>query len=289
MTPGSRALGSALRKAREDAFPGTRLRGSLRRVALSLGISHSTLSQWETGKRVPAAEDVARLLTVLGVAGSRYARIMEIARHARQPNWVTTGLPGISQALSGILEYERTCNRLAVWAPLFIPGLLQSGDYARALIGRRDRSIAEIESRVKLRVGRRETLTRRNAPEYRAFIGEQALRQGVGGPEVMADQLRFVLKVDDEHENVTIQVVPIGNGAHDGLSGPFELYEFPDTPPSVLLEHLRSSLFLSDDDGGDDVQGFRDAAEKDLPRVALSVAKSRALIAEIVSEYERTT
>lgn len=287
MTPGSRALGSALRKAREDAFPGKLLRGSLRRVAIQLGIAHSTLSQWETGKRVPLPEDVARLLTVLGVAGDRYERIMAIARHARQPNWVTTGLPGISQALSGILEYERTCNKLTVWAPLLIPGLLQTGDYAREIMGHGHRALAD-EGRVKLRVGRRETLTRRNAPEYRAFIGEQALRQGVGGSEVMADQLRFVLKLNEEHENVTTWVVPIGNGAHDGLSGPFELYEFPDTPPSVLLEHLRSSLFLSDDDDGDDVQGFLDAAEKDLRRAALSVEDSRALIAEILEEIERT-
>ncbi|MGB3443404.1 MAG: DUF5753 domain-containing protein [Actinophytocola sp.] len=186
------------------------------------------------------------------------------------------------------MEYERTCNKLTVWAPLLIPGLLQTGDYARALIGRRDRPLADVESRVKLRVGRRETLTRRNPPEYRAFIGEQALRQGVGGPEVMADQLRFVLKLNEEHENVTTLVVPIGNGAHDGLSGPFELYEFPDNPPSVLLEHLRSSLFLSDDDDGDDVQGFLDAAEKDLRRAAHSEEDSLALIAEIVEEIERT-
>lgn len=288
-TPGSRALGSALRKAREDRFTGRERRGSVRRLATQLGYSHSTLSQWESGKRVPLPEDVARYLTALDVNPDRYDRIMEIARHARDPNWVTTGLPGVSQALSGILECERTCDTLTVWAPLLMPGLLQTGDYARTIMGGGDRPIGEIETRVKLRVGRRETLTRRGAPRYVAFIGEQALRQNVGGPETMADQLRFVLKLATEHANVTVRVVPIGNGWHDGLSGPFELYTFPDTPPIVLLEHHRSSLFLSDDEDGTDVEGFVDAAEKlSAEEVALSEEDSLALIANIQKEYERT-
>lgn len=288
-TPGALALGNALRDAHYAAFPPAERRGSVRRVAKAMGLSHSAISQWHSGDRIPAVEDVARYLTNLGITGGdTYDRIMEIARKARDRNWVTTGLPGVSQALSGILECERTCNALTVWAPLYIPGLLQTGDYARAIMANRNRPLAEIETRVKLRVGRRETLTRRNAPEYVAFIGEQALRQNIGGPEVMADQLRSALALDRERANVALRVVPIGGGAHDGLSGAFELFEFPDKPPIVLLEHFRSSLFLSDDDNSDDVEAFKREAVENLHRVSLSAEDSLTLIDEIAQEYERT-
>lgn len=286
-TPGAMALGSALRKAREDVNPGKLRRGSLRRLAAQLGIPHSTLSQWETGKRTPRVEDVARVLTALGVSGEKYNRIMDIARHAKDPTWVTTGLPGISQALSGIMEAERTCETLTVWAPSLIHGLLQTGNYARTIMGVGNRPRVEVETRVTLRAGRRDTLTRKDAPKYLALIGEQALRQNIGGPTVMAEQLSFILKLNDQLDNVTVQVVPIGNGWHDGLSGPFVLYTFKDTEPLVLLEHHRSSLFLRDDEDTNDVADFVDAAEN-IRHAALNVEDSLALIAEMAEEMERT-
>lgn len=284
-TPGSLALGSALRRAREEVFDGKERRGSLRRLAAQLGIQHTTLSQWETGKRIPKPEDVARVLTALNVTGERYQRVMDIARHARDPNWLTVGIPGVSSALAGVMECERICMSMTYWSPMLISGLLQTGDYARALMAGSGPP-SEISTRVTLRMGRRETLTRKNAPTFLALIGEQALRQNIGGPEVMANQLRFALKCA-EQANVTVQVVPIGNGLHDGLSGPFELYQFADMPPMVLLEHYRSSLFLSHDSGTDDVMAFVGAAEN-IRQAALSVEDSATLIIEVAQELEKT-
>lgn len=264
-------------------FDGKERRGSLRRLAAQLGIQHTTLSQWETGKRIPKPEDVARVLTALHVTGERYQRVMDIARHARDPNWLAVGIPGVSSALSGVMECERICESMTYWSPMLIPGLLQTGDYARALMADSG-TASEIATRVTLRMGRRETLTRTDAPTFLGLIGEQALRQNIGGPEVMANQLRFVLKCA-EGANVAVQVVPIGNGVHDGLSGPFELYQFADLPPVVLLEHHRSSLFLSDDGGTDDVMAFVDAAEN-IRRAALGVEDSATLIMEITRKLE---
>jgi len=103
----------------------------------------------------------------------------------------------------------------------------------------------------------------------------------------MAEQLSFVLKLNDQLDNVTVQVVPIGNGWHYGLSGPFVLYTFKDMEPLVLLEHHRSSLFLRDDGDTNDVAEFVDAAEN-IRHAALNGEDSLALIAELVQEMERT-
>jgi DNA-binding XRE family transcriptional regulator len=284
--PGGLALARALRTAREEAHPGKQLRGSLRRLANTLEIAHTTLSQWETGKRIPRVEDVVRLLTVLGVTGDKFERIVDIARHARDANWVTVGVPGVSQALAGVMECERTCTTLTVWGPLTIPGLFQTGDFARRIMTRKNRPQGEIDARVAMRLGRREVLTRRNPPTMLALIGEPALRERIGGPQVMADQLRHILKVAAELDNVTVRVVRTGNDWHSGMSGPFELYTFPDTPPIVLLEHHRSSVFLSDDDRTEDVVDFVDAVVE-IREVAMGEEESLALIAEILKETER--
>jgi transcriptional regulator with XRE-family HTH domain len=283
-TPGSTALGNALRKAREEAYPGKEHRGSMRRLAAQLGYAHTTISQWESGKRIPQPESVAKVLTALHVTGERFDHVMAIARRARDANWVTTGIPGVSHAFQNILKYERTCHTLTAWSPMIVPGLFQTGDYARAIMGASELPESELGTRVTLRVGRRDALTRKNAPTMLSLLGEQALRQNVGGPEVMAGQLRSILSVS-ELPNVTVQVVPIGIGWHDGLSGPFVLYVFPDAGPVVLLEHHRTSLFVSDDDDGYDVRGFMEAAEG-IRHAALGVEDSCAMIAGMVEEME---
>src|SRR5579885_3720362 len=103
-TPPGMALGRLLRQCREEAFPGKDRRGSMRRVAALIGVTHAALSQWESGKRTPSVENVVRLLTIYKISGEKYHRIVDIARHAGQSSWVTSGAMGISQALAGVLE-----------------------------------------------------------------------------------------------------------------------------------------------------------------------------------------
>src|SRR5699024_1622081 len=107
----------------------------LRNLARNIGISHTLVSQWENGHRFPKVEDVSALLTGLGVEAEERDRIVGLARNVGNSDWLTSGVPGMSQQMAGMLECERSAAMITDWAPLLIPGLLQTSDYARAILG----------------------------------------------------------------------------------------------------------------------------------------------------------
>jgi transcriptional regulator with XRE-family HTH domain len=277
LNPRARALAGALRQARETAEH----KPSLRAVAAKLDISPSVVSYWETGKRVPTTEDVASYLTAVGVTATDREIVLDLARGASDSDWLTTGIPGISQQLAGVLECERGAAAITEWSIGAIPGLLQTADYARAIIGG---SSPDAEAKVSLRLSRRDALTRPRDPvRLTALLSEMALRQVIGGAEVMADQLQYLLRVA-ELPTVTLQVVPIGAGWHPGLAGPFVLYDFPAAPSIVHLEHHRNGAFVYD---AEDVAAYKDARDK-VREAAMSPGDSTGLIADVVNGEETT-
>ncbi|MPZ85373.1 MAG: helix-turn-helix domain-containing protein [Actinophytocola sp.] len=279
VTPRARALAAAIREIRERSGV------SGRKLSAQLGLSHGTLSHWETGRRIPSVEDVAAFLAVLGVVGEEKEHVLDLARHAAEPNWLTVGMPGIPQQLAGVWECERAASAIAAWTPMIIPGLLQTPEYARATAVAGGLPEGEVESRVMVRNGRREVITRRNDPVmFEALICEVALREVIGGTEVLAEQLRWLGDMA-KRKNVTVRVVPLGVGWHPGFAGPFVLYDFPDAPPVVHFEHYSSGAFVPD---ADDVQAYRGAVDR-LREIAMSPAASTRHIAEVAKEMEHTT
>lgn len=277
LNPRARALAGALRQARENAEG----KPSLRAVAGKLDLSPSVISYWETGKRVPTPEDVASYLTAVGVTAADRAMVLDLARGASANDWLTTGIPGVSQQLAGVLECERSTTVITEWSIGVIPGLLQTADYARAIIGS---SSPDAEAKVSLRLSRRDALTRPRDPvRLTALLSEMALQQVIGGAEVMRDQLRYLLTVA-ELPTVTLQVVPIRSGWHPGLAGPFVLYDFPGAPSIVHLEHHRNGAFVYD---VEDVAAYKDAADK-VREPAMTTEDSTKLIAEVVDSKEIT-
>lgn len=276
LTTRARALVAAIRNLLDNAGM------SGRELSERLGLSHSTVSHWRTGRRLPTPEDVASLLTLLGVTGQEKQRLVEMARHAAEPNWLVVGMPGIPQQLAGAIESERSASAIAQWARDVVPGLLQTADYARALAAASGLPQNESEARVLLRIGRAEVLTRRHPVQLLALIGEDALREPVGSPLVMADQLRHLQEMSDRR-NVTIQLVPSRVGWHPGWAGPFVLYDFPDAPSVVHFEHYSSGAFVLDED---DVRAYRSAVEV-IRGVARSPADSAELIGKIAEELEQ--
>lgn len=272
-SPRARALAGGLRAAREER------KLSLRSVAATLDISPSVLSYWETSKRTPSPEDVASYLTAIGVTGDKRERMLELARGAAEPDWLAVGIPGVSQQLAGVLECERTAAAVTNWS-LTVPGLLQTSDYARAIIGT---GTPDAEAKVALRLSRRDALTRRNPIKLTALLSELALRQVIGGREVMIDQLGYLVKAA-ELDTVTVQVVPVGEGWHPGLAGPFVLYDFAAEPSIVHLEHHRSGAFLYDND---DVTAYKEAAAM-VREAAMSARRSQKLIVDVINEMETT-
>ncbi len=253
-----------------------------RELSRRLGLSHGTVSHWETGRRIPTPEDVASLLTAAGITGAEKQRVIELARHASEPNWLTVGMPGIPQQLAGAVECERAASSIVEWAPMGLPGLLQTGDYARAIAAASGLPSYELEQRVVLRLARREVLTRRDPVVFHALVGEDALRDKIGTPEVMEEQLRYLLELA-ERENITIQIVPPRIGWHPGIAGPFVLYDFPEAPSVVHFEHFSSGAFVPDED---DVLAYRKAVDS-IRAVALGQKDSTKLMAEILDELEK--
>lgn len=278
-SPRARALAAALRKAREE-------RGiSNRELAARLAIDQAHLSRVETGKKVPNAEMTAMILGELRTPPKERERILELARHASDPNWLTVGIPGIPQQLAGAWECERAATCITEWHQNLIPGLLQTVEYARALTTATvrvddivdDQSI--IESRVMVKTTRREIITGRNPVQFRALISESALRDPIAPPGVMVEQLRHVIEVSTS-PNVSIRVIPRDIGYHPGLSGPFVLYDFHDAPPVVHFEHHSSAAF---DQNEDDIESYRRAISA-LRSVARDEQESANFIARVMVE-----
>lgn len=274
-SPRVRALAAALRKTRKDHDVG------MRELGLKIGISHSMISFWENGHRVPTPEDVAGFLAGLGVGGDEKERILVLARNATDPNWLTSGYPGMSPALAGVLDCETTATSITHWAAAVIPGLLQTAGYAKALLTAAAVNTTGIDPMVMMRVARRDILTRANPTRFTALIAEAAIREPIGTTEVQLEQLQHVLDMA-RRPNVDVQVVRSGQGWHPGLSGSFILFDFAESPSIIHIEHYSSSAFLYEDR---DVSAYQ-AASQALRSKALDSQASVEFIASVMKELE---
>ena len=234
-------LGGHLRRLREDAGITTE------RAAVVIRGSHSKISRMEHGRVGFKERDIADLLTFYGVGGGdEREALLKLARGSNLPGWwqsYSDILPhwvepyfGLESAAAFIREYELQ----------FVPGLLQTEAYARAVI-RLGTSVAEDEivRRAQARVSRQEILRRESPPKIWAVMDEGALHRMIGGPEVMKEQLRHLLDMCD-HPAVTVQILPFSAGAHRAMGGAFTIlrYTEPDLRDVVFIEQLTSALYL---------------------------------------------
>jgi transcriptional regulator with XRE-family HTH domain len=248
----------------------------VRELARMLGILPQLLSAWEMGKRVPAPEDIARVLGGLRVDDSTYDRMMRLAMRARDDNWLDSNPSELPPALSGIVEYERTATRITMWSLAIIPGLLQSADYARAVLSGGQLSLQEADLRLVARLARQRILTKADPVRLTAIVGEAAIREEIGGPDIMSDQMDHLLGVADL-ANVAIRMLPGNIGYHPGLYGPFVLYDFGDMPSIVHLEHSEATAFLHETD----VVGKYRRQAKILSDKALTEDATRTFLREV--------
>jgi DNA-binding XRE family transcriptional regulator len=277
--PRARTLAAMLRHVRKRANM------SARELAKRLGITHPTIGRWESGETVPNAEDVSAVLAHLGVVGEERESILSLARGHQEDDWLSSGPPGVSEQLAGVMECERTAKRITEWTPLGIPGMMQTSEYARAIISKGDSTLSrtEVDSRVMLRLARRDALTRREPVQFLALIGEPAIHGSIGGHAVMADQLQQVRYIS-KRGNVTTHVVSVTGDWHPGHVGPFILYEFDTMPTIVYLEHFRNGTFIVEEKV---VAAYRTAAET-IHQAAMSAEETAALIADVISTLETT-
>ncbi|MGH3719203.1 MAG: helix-turn-helix domain-containing protein [Pseudonocardiaceae bacterium] len=254
---------------------------SCKTVGDALGISASKISRMETNRIGLQADEVAALLGFYQVAKPLRDELLELVRRAGESGWWQiqgSRLPELWQELN---DFERAATVITNYEPLLIPGLLQTADYAGALIAAVNPALSEdeVESRVALRTTRQALLGRPRPPQLLALIEEGVLRRVVGDPGLMRRQVRH-LEDAATRPNVTVQVVLTVAGAHAGLGGPFAILEFDRDPTLVYLENRRGSVILEDD---------ADIAEttialRHLQQIALSPEDSLTLLAEAARE-----
>jgi transcriptional regulator with XRE-family HTH domain len=250
-------LGNQLRKLREA-------RGVSREEAgYEIRASGSKISRMELGRVGFKERDVADLLTLYRVVDqTERAALLALAREANNPGWwhrYGDVLPNWFQSYLGL---EAAASLIRSYELQFVPGLLQTPDYARAviLLGHGHAPAEEIERRVVLRMSRQKILTRPDAPQLWAVIDEAVLRRPIGGPAVLRAQLQALIDAS-QLPNVTIQVISFAAGGHAAAGGAFTLLRFPDQelPDVVYLEQLTSALYL---DKREDVDHYAAAMER---------------------------
>lgn len=274
----ARQLGAELRRSRQEAGLGSQ------QVAEKLGISMSKISRLETGACGPKLEDVAGMLALYGVTGRARAQLLELCREiaAGERGWWQRR--GMSHKQRTLIELESEATRITNYESLLIPGLLQTGEYTRALLqGMGVVPENEIEDRMVTRLLRQSVLRKERAPQLVAIIYEAALRQQVGGPDVMRRQLDYLLEAAS-WPRVQIRVVPFSAPVHPGLDGPFLKLETADAPSVVHIAVQASSLFLEE---REDIDVYNNAI-KGLSKVALDARESAELIAGLAVELDRS-
>ena len=217
-------------------------------VAVRLGWSVSKVLRVENGKNNITRADLAALLEVYGVTSRDAVRdLLDLARQASRPS-----MPEFRDIVSAEFRVytglESSASVIREYEPALIPGLLQTMEYADAVITALsadgiDRDV--IARRLDIRRQRQRLLTP-DGPSMHFLFDEAAVRRQVGGRAVMQAQLRR-LKELAALPNVTMQIVPFSAGEHAGMSGPFILLEFPDDEPLLYLEDARQDLLARED------------------------------------------
>ncbi|MDP9816132.1 helix-turn-helix domain-containing protein [Spirilliplanes yamanashiensis] len=258
-----------------------RLRGDRRAapIARALGWSESKLSRIETARTGIAVADLERLLTVYGVGDDDRDRLRQLAGRGRGRAWWSPYRAAVSDPYDEYVALEAEAAVMDEWEPQVVPGLLQTDEYARAVVeaGLESRDPDVVERRVALRMARQAVLTRRPRPVLRVVVDEGALRREVGGPAVMRRQLHRLAEVAGR-DGVTVQVLPFSAGVHGGLAGAFTVFAFADgREPVVHTENLTGGALRS---RPAEVRVHRDVFA-DLRRRALGEDDSRALLAEL--------
>lgn len=274
LTVRGRRLARELRATREH----TGL--TLEQASAALGWNRFKLGRIEAGKTRVSSPDVARILDVYGIDPSVHASIVQLARDASRRGWWSS-YSGIF--VGGFVGLEDEASEIRTYQVQLIPGLLQTEEYARAVIsagvpGDPD----EVEKRLRARMARKTLLSRPDAPTLKAVLAEPALRQRVGGGAVMRDQLAELIKAAGR-PNVTVRILPQVVGARAGIEGPFVILNFEDEldPDIGYAEGMYGNIFIEGIE-----QVARCTVEFDrIWEAALGEEASERLIADIASKF----
>ena len=201
-------------------------------LAAQINYSPSLVGMVESTRRVPSLDFAQRCDEALGTAGT-FARLHAHLRMAPFPSWFRP-----------FAQHEAEATSLRTFQLVLVPGLLQTGEYARALLSTRvGASEDEVEQAVTARLERQVILDRDDPPLLWVLVDEEALRRPIGGRDVMRAQVEHLIEMAGR-PNVVIQVIPVDVGAHQGLAGAFVIADFASAPSIVYLETALTGLVV---------------------------------------------
>jgi hypothetical protein len=217
-------------------------------VAKALGCSESKISRMETGERGLYADDVAAIMGYLQAPPKLRQELLDLVRTCEQRNWheIHGQLP---TSWKDLIKFENEASGIYNYEPLLLPGLIQTADYARAVLRNLSDSLSwdELDVLVAARMSRQLVLSRSNAPMLHLMLEEMVLRRAIGDPVVMYGQLQHLLAVG-VRQNVSLRVVPFDAEPVLAAQGSLRILEFPDQPTLSYEETWSASTFLEDEE-----------------------------------------
>ena len=265
-------LGAQLRRLRQARDISREAAGK------SIRGSHAKISRLELGQVGFKENDLRDLLTLYGIQDEdERDDYFALAREANTPGWWHQFNDVLEDWFELHIGLEEAASVIRTYEVQFLPGLLQTEEYARAVsrLGYADAPARKIDRLVELRMERQKLLTRPDAPRLWAVIDEAAVRRPFGGPEVMRAQLEHLLEVS-QLPNVTLQLAPFSLGAHAAAGCPITILRFleADLPDLVYLEQLTSAVYL---DKREDVEQYTLIMERLAARASTPAATTAFL------------
>ena len=240
-----RLVGGTLRRYRENVGY------SLEDAARILECDRSKISRIETGQRGIRPKELRELMAEYGVPASEQLALLAIASRGGQHSWWHPYADVWSDAYLDYVIMESAASEIMAYEAQLIPDLLQTDDYARAIAAAEPANLTDQhEDAVAAKAVRRQVVLDGGSPaRLGVILGEGALHQAVGGPDVLAGQITHLIKLAADYPAVTIQVLPFSAGAHVAAgSGSLAILRFPDAPSLgvVYLEALSGGVYLED-------------------------------------------
>lgn len=247
-------------------------------VAAQLEWHPTKVMRIETGRTAPHPNDVRLMVELYGLTDrDQVLALVKLARDARQQGWWYSYRDVLLNRYDFFIGLESEAATIRDFELAMIPGLLQTEDYASAVIsgGPLDYGAEEVARRVEVRMTRQRVLTREDRPQLWAIMDESVVHRIIGGPGVMRAQIEHLILAADQG-GTTIQVVPYGAGPHPGLAGPFIILGFAEPSESdvVYLETVGGNLYV---DKSEEARLFANAFDH-LRAVALSPGDTHAML-----------
>jgi hypothetical protein len=271
-------LGAQLRRLREHA--------NVTRddAGYHIRASGSKISRMELGRVSFKERDVTDLLQYYGVTDlAEREKLIQLTREANATPWYQKFQDVVPDWFHVFVGLEEAAQLIRVYEVQFVPGLLQTEEYARAIIvqGRPGVDPDEIERTVALRMGRQKLLTRENPPRYWVIMDEAALRRPMGGRDVHVAQIERLIDLVGE-PNITLQVMPFRYGGHAADGGAFTIMRFPETdlPDVVYMEYLTGAHYI---DKPEEVERYAAVMER-LSVAGTSPDRTREILSGMLKE-----